>query len=127
MSARDSWGNPLDGCPDCGCLKLKRAQRCKPCSHKARIGERRTATPSKSAGWYRARVARPLGPCEYPGCTENGRDRHHIDGDPLNNDIANIAVYCRRHHMMVDGRLDELAARAHRAGRLGGRPRRAAA
>lgn len=48
-------------------------------------------------------------------------DRHHIDGDPLNNTVENIAVYCRRHHMLVDGRLEVVAARAAEVGkRYGG-------
>jgi hypothetical protein len=32
-------------------------------------------------------------------------DRHHIDGNPLNNTAANIALLCRRCHMEVDGRI----------------------
>lgn len=31
-------------------------------------------------------------------------DRHHIDGDPLNNVPSNIQSLCRRCHMEVDGR-----------------------
>jgi integrase/recombinase XerD len=32
-------------------------------------------------------------------------DRHHVDGDPLNNVLENIQSLCRRCHMDVDGRL----------------------
>jgi predicted nucleic acid-binding Zn-ribbon protein len=118
---RDKHRNPLDACPDCGGSKLKRAKRCKACSSKARIGEIRTDTPSPSTGRYRARRARPVQRCEYPGCEVLGIDRHHIDEDTANNDPSNIAVYCRRHHMTVDGRLAAAAARAPVIAKLGGR------
>jgi predicted nucleic acid-binding Zn-ribbon protein len=119
--------NARDTCPDCGGNKLKRASRCKPCANAARIGESRTDTPSKSAGWYRARQIRPLQPCEFEGCEAMGMDRHHRDDNPLNNDPANIAVYCRRHHMTVDGRLEATAARGAWVGKMfGGRPKGAA-
>lgn len=120
---RDKHRNPLGVCPDCGGTKLKRATRCKPCANRARTGESRTDSPSESTGRYRARVARPVQVCEYSGCTATGMDRHHIDGNPLNNDPSNIAVHCRRHHMVVDGRLDAAAARAPEVGKLGGRPK----
>jgi hypothetical protein len=32
-------------------------------------------------------------------------ERHHKDGDPLNNDPRNIDWRCRKHHMEADGRL----------------------
>lgn len=38
-------------------------------------------------------------------------DRHHIDGDTTNNDRSNITLACRRCHMVLDGRMDESAAR----------------
>jgi hypothetical protein len=123
MSAtlRDRHGNPLDDCPDCDGPKLKRAKRCKACSSRARLGEIRTDTPSPSTGRYRARRARPVQRGEYPGCEVLGTDRHHVDGDTANNAEANITVYCRRHHMLVDGRLAAAAARAPFIGKLGGR------
>jgi hypothetical protein len=39
-------------------------------------------------------------------------ERHHKDGNPLNNDPGNIDRLCRRCHMVVDGRLDAFRARA---------------
>ena len=125
---RDKHDNLLDECPDCGSLKLGRVPRCRPCSGIARRGEHRTDNPSNSTGWSRARAARPLQTCEYPDCESFGMDRHHIDGNPLNNDLSNISVYCRRHHMTVDGRLESLAERGPRVGRLfGGRRKKEAA
>ncbi len=41
-------------------------------------------------------------------------DRHHIDGNPRNNDRANIAFLCRRCHQAVDGRLEILRANGRR-------------
>lgn len=48
-------------------------------------------------GRYRARQLKPKGPCEWCG-TPNGKDIHHIDHDPLNNEISNLARICRRCH-----------------------------
>ena len=33
-------------------------------------------------------------------------ERHHRDGDQHNNERANVALLCRRCHMVVDGRLE---------------------
>lgn len=52
-------------------------------------------------------------PCE--GCGRPGLDRHHIDGDPLNNSPENIVVLCRRCHMEQDGRLERAAERLRSA------------
>lgn len=77
--------------------------------------------PQRRRGWHVAQITYELGTCEYEGCDEEARDRHHIDEDPTNNAPENVARYCRRHHMLVDGRLAALAARALRASRTGGR------
>lgn len=37
-----------------------------------------------------------------------GLERHHIDGNPLNNSPNNIAFITRSEHMKLDGRLDKL-------------------
>lgn len=59
----------------------------------------------KDAGRARARTAYALGDCER--CGRPAKDRHHKDGNTLNNDPANVAILCRRCHMAVDGRLDD--------------------
>jgi hypothetical protein len=46
-----------------------------------------------------------LGTCEYEGCDQPAQDRHHVDDNPVNNDPANVRLLCRRHHMLIDGRL----------------------
>lgn len=35
-------------------------------------------------------------------------ERHHIDGNTLNNDPSNIAIVTRKEHMVSDGRLEKL-------------------
>lgn len=58
----------------------------------------------------RARTRHPeLGICVM--CDKPARDRHHIDGDVYNNEESNIMMLCRRDHMVVDGRLEELRER----------------
>lgn len=65
----------------------------------------------------RARKIVALGPCE--ACGEPGVDRHHRDGNPRNNALANIAVLCRRCHMEADGRLIRFRdAKGHRGKEL---------
>jgi ribosomal protein L40E len=46
--------------------------------------------------------------CEMADCDSAAMDRHHIDGNPLNNARENVMFLCRRHHMLADGRLDTL-------------------
>jgi hypothetical protein len=41
-------------------------------------------------------------PCE--GCGNPKTERHHIDGNTLNNDRSNISFLCRKCHMKEDGR-----------------------
>lgn len=42
-------------------------------------------------------------PCE--SCGSEKSERHHKDGNTLNNDSSNIAFLCRRCHMVADGRI----------------------
>lgn len=46
-----------------------------------------------------------IGACER--CGADKTERHHKDGNTLNNVSSNIAVLCRRCHMDADGRLSE--------------------
>ena len=41
-------------------------------------------------------------------CGNIAIDRHHRDGNTLNNDSKNVQPLCRRCHMKIDGRLDKL-------------------
>ena len=115
---------PSDQCPSCGGPKIVRAKRCKVCHNEAQRGVPKTTTPSIGASRYRARQLCSPGPCSYGGCSDPGTDVHHIDGDPFNNGLANLARMCRRHHMVLDGRLAAARGRAARVGKkFGGRPK----
>lgn len=46
--------------------------------------------------------------CQHDGCEKPAVDRHHVDDDTTNNAPSNIRFLCRHHHMLEDGRLDEL-------------------
>lgn len=57
--------------------------------------------------------ARRLYPERHPCavCNTPNGERHHKDGNPLNNIPKNIEFLCRRHHMEADGRLAMLIKR----------------
>jgi len=55
-----------------------------------------------------ARYRFPLGVCS--ACGAPATDRHHIDGNPTNNDLSNVTGLCRRCHMAADGRLEKIRA-----------------
>lgn len=55
-----------------------------------------------SAG-HRARSLYKLEPCSVCGSHES--ERHHRDGNRMNNSKDNIDFLCRRHHMIADGRM----------------------
>lgn len=58
-----------------------------------------------AAGRVRARNRYPLSLCER--CNKAASDRHHVDGNTLNNTTENVMILCRRCHMLVDGRLEQ--------------------
>ena len=58
------------------------------------------------SGRYRAEIWFPSKPCEV--CGKEKTERHHVDGNPLNNKVSNIKFLCRKCHMIEDGRLDKL-------------------
>ena len=61
-----------------------------------------TDTTKQQTGRMRAIRWYSLQPCEV--CGEKA-ERHHKDGNALNNEPSNIAFRCRKHHMEIDGRL----------------------
>lgn len=90
--------------------KLSVARRKRKCSEEtkrkislSKLGEKnpnwKGDDAKKGTGWDRARRI-------YPA--PKGYDRHHIDGNPLNNDPINVLIIPRRKHMKIDGRLDAL-------------------
>jgi hypothetical protein len=63
---------------------------------------------SQKAGRTRALRTHPV-PAECERCGGAKRlDRHHKDGNTLNNERDNIAFVCRRCHMILDGRIERL-------------------
>lgn len=60
-------------------------------------------------------------PCQVCG---SSAERHHIDGNPLNNAPENIAWLCRRHHQERDGRMAFLKNVMPRMGAAARRRRR---
>lgn len=62
---------------------------------------------TRDSGRDRARRWYPMGKCIR--CGRDGKDRHHKNGDTLNNDPSNIEILCRRCHTTVDGRAAQLA------------------
>lgn len=62
-----------------------------------------SATPAAGRAKARRRYA-VLGMCERCGLVP-AEDRHHVDGDPQNNERTNVVFLCTRCHMAVDGRL----------------------
>ena len=43
--------------------------------------------------------------------TPQGKEIHHIDGNPQNNDLSNLEFLTRKEHMRRDGRLQKLIER----------------
>lgn len=68
---------------------------------------------SVRGGRKRALKAYPnVGPCTRCGAPK--AERHHIDENTANNDPSNIAILCRRCHMLVDGRLEAVRRTPYR-------------
>lgn len=65
---------------------------------------------SEKAGRSRALRLFPSGPCIR--CDDPNGERHHKDGDTLNNDPNNVEMLCRKCHMKSDGRLQAFAKQA---------------
>lgn len=104
---------PYERCPDCGGWKAVKAYRCRSCTPRIREAAlmRRKENPTPSALRTRTRLRHKL-PDVCERCKQNKRlERHHIDGNPGNDDPANIACLCRLCHMQVDGRLVALQQR----------------
>lgn len=51
-------------------------------------------------------------PCEI--CNSQKSERHHKDGNTLNNDPGNIQWLCRKHHMVEDGRMENWIKNPHK-------------
>lgn len=68
-------------------------------------------TTSANAGRLRAeRQYRELGICESCG-RHPAHDRHHKDGNTLNNERSNVALLCRKCHAAAHDRAGQMRAR----------------
>ena len=102
----------LGTCEDCGKqTSYKKITHCPSCARKGarayQWGKGEATTPN--GGRAMARRHFDLGPCKK--CGAPGTDRHHHDGNPLNNAEGNVYPLCRRCHMALDGRLAAMVGR----------------
>jgi len=75
---------------------------------------------SAQAGRERARsIYRRVGPCDR--CGRSPAERHHSDGNTLNNEPRNVDLLCRRCHMQEDGRASAFMAARSFSGQRRGR------
>lgn len=58
-----------------------------------------------STGRSRAKKMYPLKPCKI--CGSKKSERHHKDGNPINNSPQNIMFVCRKHHVVFDDRIEK--------------------
>jgi len=88
----------------------RRITRCLKCTVANRSGENHprwnkiAATATLQTGRDRARRRKTLDICEECRAAP-AVDRHHRDGNPLNNQPDNLMGLCRRCHMVLDGRI----------------------
>jgi len=73
--------------------------------HRIRVGRKIIKNPKKATGNSRARSWFPDAQCEI--CGKQKAQRHHKDGNPLNNNPTNISMLCPKHHVYAD-RIDIL-------------------
>jgi hypothetical protein len=66
----------------------------------------------RSGGGRARTLYRGNSPCAVCGSPKT--ERHHKDGNTLNNLPSNISFLCRKHHMDTDGRLEEMIQRNKR-------------
>jgi hypothetical protein len=65
----------------------------------------------KSGRTRALRLYPKIGPCTI--CGNKKSERHHRDGNTLNNSPFNIAILCRKCHMTVDGRIKTFNKNRH--------------
>ena len=99
-------------CVDCGKpTSYKAYKRCLSCARKGPLNPKwgKFTSADADAGRKRAGHRFELGPCVK--CGKPSRDRHHINGNTLDNRPQNILTLCRPCHMAADGRLAKLVDR----------------
>ena len=108
-------------------IKAYREAVYKVCSTECRVVYRRhRQTGANNSNWRhesnnygtghsRAIATFTLEPCVV--CGSEKSERHHIDGNYMNNERSNIMFLCRKHHMQEDGRMAKWLARNVERGR----------
>ena len=102
----------------CSCKCMYASRKGRPLPQFDGKRNRHRAKGESRAGWkgdgatantkrHRARRYHPIREFCDRCLVAKAKDRHHIDGDPGNNDPSNIACLCRHCHMVVDGRLGQ--------------------
>lgn len=116
-SRRSDWRQVERVCGSCGAVFTLRPAVVKPvnycsraCSAAAIRGKPTPAgeahprwrgdSATRQAGRMRAWTWFPAAPCQVCGADPNRTrvERHHIDGNTLNNEPSNIAFLCQKHH-----------------------------
>lgn len=88
-------------CKSCGTQIFKRSTYCKKCRN---VEERapwwKGDNVKPAAGNRRARMKYKANICEVCGLSKDDSivERHHIDGNTLNNQPSNIIILCSKHH-----------------------------
>lgn len=102
-------------CINCGIPINPRATRCKPCEGKRRRGTKNTyhKLPGENKNFKPNSTSPKLGRDRARRWFKApaGKERHHIDGNPLNNDPSNIMFVTTKEHMIIDGRLEAVRQR----------------
>jgi hypothetical protein len=62
----------------------------------------------------RSRALRRYQPQPCSVCGKTRSERHHLDGNTLNNEPCNILFVCRKCHMAKDGRIEQVRITAKR-------------
>jgi hypothetical protein len=75
-----------------------------------------------AAGRKRAQRAYPQRPCQECGTTEKRIDRHHVNGDTLDNSPENVALLCStchtKRHWAEGSQSQRVAAQRERVSRI---------
>lgn len=100
--------NKSSKCKQCGRRCSYGARFCAECRrghHKGSMNANWGNFRSNSilAGRSRAQHRKVLNKCEL--CGRQAYDRHHINGNTLNNNPSNLLAVCRSCHMILDGRI----------------------
>ena len=101
-----NWKGGAPHCSTCGVGITRRSKtgRCLPCVLASRRGAnspnwKGDGLASDKAGRQRARKLYPIAEDqECDRCTAEATERHHIDGNPLNNERSNIEYLCTPCH-----------------------------